>query len=551
MKQSFWAAFAARFLLILLLLVVFVAAVFIAGASLHDPDTCWLLALGKRIFESGSLPAADPYSYTMEIFPGKHFVLYQWLTEVLFFLSYKAFDLMGLLLLAAIVLTSAFVSLPLALARKVGMPGTFAVFGTILTLLTAFFHFLCRPEIFSYLLLGVYISLTHFFLRNRNMQRIDWKAVTIFGAVMALWCNLHSGFVLGLLYLFVFALVTSVADFIVDKRLSATNQTIILSFLAGFLGSFINPYGSGLWQYLPTLFFTPINKHILELRPLGGKDFLEWTYHPFLILVATALSFCVMALSRKVALPALNTPRGQVVFAAIAVVCWTIAGINCRRLIPFAAVHLFCEGGYMLALLSAQRKAEPAHSTSEIPEAEGAQLAQKIEDGEVDDKQPFLEQVDRRLDSSYHPRGLMWFVTIAVLAAVGVYFVTSRISAPVLPQSSAVMQAPFDAIRFISEHPPAGRLFNEPQFGDVMIWKMADPPKLFIDTRFDMYGKDIVEDFQTIYCVLPGWEDLMRRYKITWIFVRPEAAIAKHLLSDQHWKVLYQDKASIVIASQN
>ncbi len=534
MKQSFGAAWTARALLLLLLIVVFVAAIFIAGASLHDPDTCWLLMLGKRIVESGALPSADPYSYTMALFPEKHFILYQWLTEVLFFLSYKALDLMGLLLLAAIVLTASFVSIPLAFARKIGMPGSFAVIGTILTLVTAFFHFLCRPEIFSYLLIGVYISLTHFFLRNRQAdkaQKIDWKAVTIFGVVMILWCNLHSAFVLGLGYLCVFAVVTSVADYMSDKRLSATNQTALLCFASAFLATFINPYGTGLWQYLPTLFFTPINKHIIELRPLSVKDFLEWTYYPFFILLISSVLITARAFKTKIDSTVVFSPRGQVVFAAIAILSWTIAGICCRRLIPFAAMHLFAEGGYMLALLSAQ-KAATQSITESVP--------------------TFWETANKKIDSLYQPQGFMWFTTIAVLASIGVFFVATRIpGAVVLPQSGAAMKAPFDGIRFVAENPPTGRLFNDPQFGDVMIWKMPDPPKLFIDTRFDMYGKEIVDDYVNILAAKPGWQALMKRYEISWIFVRPDAELAKRLLADKAWKVLYQDSASIVMQGPN
>ncbi|MCC7530367.1 MAG: hypothetical protein IT342_17715 [Candidatus Melainabacteria bacterium] len=533
MKQRFGAAWVARALLLLLLIVVFVAAIFIAGASLHDPDTCWLLMLGKRIVESGALPTSDPYSYTMALFPEKRFVLYQWLTEVLFFLSYKVLDLMGLLLLAAIVLTAAFVSIPLAFARKIGMPGAFAVIGTILTLIAAFFHFLCRPEIFSYLFLGIYFALTHFFLRNRNIEKtekIDWKAVTIFGAVMMLWCNLHSAFVLGLGYLCIFAVVTTVSDFIAEKRLSAINQTILLCFAAAFVATFINPYGAGLWQYLPTLFFTPINKHIVELRPLSGKDFLEWTYYPFFILLISSVVITARALIKKIDEATVNSPRGQIVFAAVAILSWTVAGICCRRLIPFAALHMFAEGGYMLALLRAQRAATQSSTTEADP--------------------PFWEMADNKIDSLYQPRGFMWFTTIAVFAAAGVFFVATRIpGAVVLPQSGSAMQAPFDAIKFIAEKTPAGRVFNDPQFGDIMISKMPEPPKLFIDTRFDMYGKEIVDDYVTMYAAKPGWEDLMKRYKISWIFVRPDAEVSKRLLADKAWKVLYQDKASIVMQS--
>ncbi len=552
MKQSFGAAWAARALLLLLLIVVFIAAVFIAGASLHDPDTCWLLMLGKRIVESGALPSSDPYSYTMALFPEKRFILYQWLTEVLFFLSYKALDLMGLLLLAAIVLTAAFVSIPLAFARKIGMPGTFAVIGTILTLIAAFFHFLCRPEIFSYLLIGVYISLTHFFLRNRKIEKIDWKAVTIFGVVMMLWCNLHSAFVLGLGYLCVFAVVTTVSDFIADKRLSAINQTILLCFVSSFVATFINPYGARLWQYLPTLFFTPLNKHILELRPLSGKDFLEWTYYPFFILLISSVLITARAFMNKIKgtdSTAAFSPRGQIVFAAIAILSWTIAGVCCRRLIPFAALHMFAEGGYMLALLRAQKANANSAATASIESASRDSAGETAADRS---DASFLEMADRKIDSLYQPHGFMWFATIAVFAAVGVFFVATRIpGAVVLPQSGAAMQAPFDAIRFIADKPSSGRLFNEPQFGDVLIWKMPDPPKLFIDTRFDMYGTEIVDDFVNIHSAKPGWEDLMKRYEISWLFVQPNAEIAKRLLTDKGWKILYRDKASIVMQRRN
>jgi hypothetical protein len=529
MKQSFVADSTARALLVLLFLVAVVASIFIAGASLHDPDTCWLLSLGMKIVEGGALPQADPYSYTMQLFPERRFILYQWLSEVLFALSYKALDLAGLLLLAAVVLTASFISVPLALARKIGMPGCFAIAGTILTLLTAFFHFLCRPEIFSYLLLGTYISMTHFFLRNRNVEKVDWKAVTVFGAIMAIWCNLHSGFVLGLLYLFVFALVTTISDFAAEKKLQAIDRTIIFSFVAALVGTFVNPYGIGLWQYLPTLFFTPLNRHIIELRPVSGKDFLEWTFYPFVILLVVTGITCARALMKKIDSSIVSTPRGQVLFAAIAVFSWIIAGFCCRRLIPFAAIHLFAEGGYMLALLRKQKVAGQ-------PDAVQNNAAPT-----------FWEMVDQKLQNSYHPHGLMWFVTIAVFAGVGVFFVSSRIpDAIVLPQSSKVMQAPFDAVKVIGEKPPAGRVFNDPQFGDVMIWKLQQPPKLFIDTRFDMYGARIVEDYQTIYSTKDGWEELLKKYQISWVFVRPEAPIAKRL-AERGWKTLYVDKAAIVI----
>lgn len=517
MSPNFTAGLVARSLLVLLFCVVFVVAVFIAGASLHDPDTCWLMALGRLIVETGKLPAQDPFSFTMGMFPEKKFVLYQWLTEVLFFLSYKAGDLVGLLMLTALVLSASFISIPLALARKIGAPGVFSVVGTILLVLSAFFHFLARPEIFSYLLLSIYVACSHFFLRNRQLSRIDWIAVTVYGGLMILWCNLHSGFALGLIFLTVFTLVTSAATFLKERQLNALNKTAIASTVAAFLATFVNPYGVGLWDYLPKLFFSPVNHRIDELRPLKVADFFEVTYYPFFILAGLCICAAVRALRAKI--DGEGEPRGQVLFAAVSIIGWSIAGFFCRRLIPFAAIQIMAEGCFLLSLL---KKEGPG----------------------------FWNSVNERLDGAYSPRGFMWFLTIAVFSGLGVYFVTSRIAPPTLPQSSQSVQPPFQAIEYLKKNPLEGNLFNGPHFGDAMIWHMQPAPKVFIDTRFDMYGAEIVNAYEVAYNCREKWEEVLREYKIQSIFLRPDSELVKRLRTNSEWMVVYEDKDAVVLAKK-
>ncbi len=64
---------------------------FAVGAFvLHEPDTCFLLSLGRWICEHQLLPANDPFSYTFAMYPQPlGLVAYQWLTEVIFFTIYK------------------------------------------------------------------------------------------------------------------------------------------------------------------------------------------------------------------------------------------------------------------------------------------------------------------------------------------------------------------------------------------------------------------------------------------------------------------------------
>lgn len=80
-----------------------------------------------------------------------------------------------------------------------------------------------------------------------------------------------------------------------------------------------------------------------------------------------------------------------------------------------------------------------------------------------------------------------------------------------------------------------------------MIWDLKPVPQLFIDTRFDMYGADLVHDYQTISDCLPGWDDRFQSYQIDWVFVTPKLPLAKVLKSRSDWKVLQEGSSCIYL----
>jgi hypothetical protein len=86
--------------------------------SLREPDTCFLLAMGRWICEHHSLPKGDPFSYTFALFPQDHgLVIYQWLTEVIFYSIAKLSGVLGLVIFSCGMLTLSLVILPLRLLR--------------------------------------------------------------------------------------------------------------------------------------------------------------------------------------------------------------------------------------------------------------------------------------------------------------------------------------------------------------------------------------------------------------------------------------------------
>ena len=62
--QDLKAGLVARGCIIFLLFFAFVIGIWVGGSVLHDPDTCWLLAVGKQIIDSGTIPFVDSFSYT-------------------------------------------------------------------------------------------------------------------------------------------------------------------------------------------------------------------------------------------------------------------------------------------------------------------------------------------------------------------------------------------------------------------------------------------------------------------------------------------------------
>ncbi|HEY9788165.1 MAG TPA: hypothetical protein V6D17_22445 [Candidatus Obscuribacterales bacterium] len=630
MTSGFLANAAARLIVVFLLFFVFLTAGLVSGVGLHDPDTCWLLALGKYIFENYSLPATDPYSYTFALESPKVFVMYQWLSELIFYAAYKIGNLSGLLLLVAVILTASFISLPIFASRVIGTPSPFAVAATILMVLTACFHFLARPEIFSYLLLTLWVFTIVCAFRMSDLglslalkesddgdkklveagktvedeaqdeeridrgklaaakgqdaqgdeapvdrrklaaakgqdaqrdeapvdrrklaeakeqdaqgdealaakgktveqgerkqkespcdlDRLDWRAAAILGGLAIVWSNLHTGFVIGFVYLAVYCLVM-VAMSLYCKTWSRTNISLLIALGICLCASLVNPYGLNLWTYVPQLFFSPINSRIVELRPLSLKDFAHHTYYPFVI--ASALAVYAWLRAFALAKRSLSFNR-QLVFSAVALAVLIPLGFFCRRLIPFSGIMITFEGFLMLAV---------AHALGPVA------------------VKSFWQRVHESMDDLFEPRNPMWFVTVGVLAAVGVYLIVSRVAPPVIPQKSVAFQPPFDAVKFLKREMPSGRVLNDPQFGDMLIFHLNDPPKLFIDTRFDMYGIKIVSDYETMVRCEPGWETLINKYDVRWVFLAPRAEIVKRLSTDAGWRQLYRDEAAVVMA---
>jgi hypothetical protein len=292
------------------------------------------------------------------------------------------------------------------------------------------------------------------------------------------------------------------------------------------LFTLLNPYGFHLWAYLPSLYFSRMNLYIDELKPIGLRELTGPTYYPFLILSIYTITLLVrnwrnhLRLSHQSSTP----PADGIWLSTIGIVMSILAGLSARRMISFTSIVLAYEAIFLLHIFHAA-------------------LRPHLEESE---EGTFISGLNKKLEGLFHPTFVSTFVWFGLAALFGSYMVTSRVAPPTLPQASMVLQVPTGAIQYLKDHPPT-RLFNDAQFGDIIIWQTGGTLPVFIDTRYDMYGNSFVRQYQIMRFCEPGYEKLFNTYGITDVLVPAKSNLAKQIASKtSEWKTVYSDPAATV-----
>jgi hypothetical protein len=613
----------ARLLLAFMFLIPFVLGCFVGGVALHDPDTCWLLSLGRYIFDHRALPATDPFSYSFALSPGKPFVMYQWLSELLFYCAYRLNGLPSLLAFAALLLGQAFLVFPLRLASRY-TPTCLAALLTILGVFASCFHFLVRPEIISYVFMSLSLMLLRRIYSAKNSDAVQWTTVAALAALMLIWANAHSAFVLGLVLQVILLVVNSLQSLWCKSDFSGSRKTAVLALIASTSATFINPYGPGLWEYLPGLFFARFNHRIAELRPIQLSDLNEFTYYPFIFLLLASSWIIVRAAVRA------KRSGQQIRWANVVVIAiCAFYGFKARRIIPFSVLMIIAQvselwnrephstpvaipgvtpsgipgvtpsgipgvtpsgipgvtpsgipgvtpsgipGVTPAAMPGVTPSAIPGVTPAAMPDAtsgatQDAMAAATsgatqnampdqtssatpdttpISTGESVDGKSFWSDFSRKFSDIFNPSTAVWPATVAVLTLVGCFFTFGKVVAPTIPQGSKVFVPPTKVIEFLKSGKPPGNLFNDAQFGDMLIWYAPEIP-VFIDTRYDMYGEQAAVDYVAMMSATGDWQSLLDRHKIDWVFVPASAPIVKRLEADSRWSVVFAADNAIVM----
>src|ERR1700733_11083649 len=168
---------------------IFIYGLFVLAGNrlLIDPDTLWQITVGQWILDHHAVPETDVFSFTMR---GQPWISTQWLGQVLYAKTYAISGWGGPVVLATSAVAAPFVPFTNFLKPRLS-ESTPLVFGAAALALTVP-HLLARPHVLAMPVMLAWVG--------GLVAAADRRGAPSFWLLplMALWPNLHGGFVLGL-----------------------------------------------------------------------------------------------------------------------------------------------------------------------------------------------------------------------------------------------------------------------------------------------------------------------------------------------------------------
>ncbi|KRR30177.1 hypothetical protein [Bradyrhizobium retamae] len=165
------------------------------GMLLNDSDTYWQITVGQWILDHHALPRTDSYSFTKA---GEPWTSSSWLAQVLYAASYNLAGWTGPVVLASSCIAATFALLAHILGRRI--PAVHAVTFAMAASALSMEHFLARPHVLA---LPIMLAWANGLMSasERGQAPSPWLL-----SLIAVWANLHGGFVFGLVLVGAFAL---------------------------------------------------------------------------------------------------------------------------------------------------------------------------------------------------------------------------------------------------------------------------------------------------------------------------------------------------------
>jgi len=491
-----WARTATSFFGVLTLLLIAIQFIYaMYHPDINDPDIWWHMRNAQLLLQHHQFPRYDTYSFTAA---GHPWINTEWLSEIPFYLAYRALGLVGVKSISFFILNTLFLLL-LYLCFQESRNFKASVAACCYATFLATVSFGPRTILIGYVYLVVLLIILQRF-RQRGRAPL-WLIPPLF----CLWANTHGSWSLGLILFFVIGAsgcVEGIWGRIESRKWTpAQFKQIGVTFVASILALFVNPWGWRLVYYPFDLAFRQ-KLNIAHVAEWVSVDFHELRGKMVLLLI---LGLLAAALLRK-----RRWNLGEVLALAFAL----YSGLTYIRFLVLL--------GIVVAPVLAQV---------------------------LDFFPPYRPELET-------PRFNL--VVIAAMLIAMAYFWPREYKI----RRSIEETYPANIVPYLKAHPPQGNVLNFYLWGGYLGWNDPDFKDFVDSRVDIFEYTGVLKDYLDLlgadtYKHRP--EPILDKYKIRYVLFPPiESSNSLHVAGqlvyvlehDPHWKTLYKDKICILLERQ-
>ena len=504
---------------ILFICVLFGVVFGLQGRALGiDGDSGWSLRIGLQTLSFG-LPR---HELLLSTTAGQPVVYWEWLAQVLYALAFRIAGLNGVVALAGGIVAGTGAGLYAAMRRRnvpLLLALALAIAGIGLTSIT----WTARAQLFSLPLTLWWSENLWSYWRTGDPRRL-WYCLP----AMALWANLHGGFIAGIILL---GTTAAVAWLFPGHRGQANPRHLVYALGGTLLATLITPWGFALPAHILSYMRNPLIARYTQ-------EYQSPDFHSLAGLLFLALVFLLVALWLRSAVH----PPLALAHAAV----WTVLACVSVRFVPlWALIVLPILAAALAASPRAGMPAPPQNYTGPGVGFQSASFPRAF-------MRPLawirrVETFSNRLETVDNQVGRGIWSAVAILAIIVLLVGGGR-----LPGGAPVLDAHYDATifpvqavqRLQTQGVPAGRGFTTYEWGGYLDFALPGY-HVFVDSRSDAYSQRLLQDYATIVSLGAGWRDLLRAYDIRWALLPTTSSLAQVLALSSGWRCVGADSVGV------
>lgn len=486
------------------LLLVFYAVILIHKIdAVRGEDLPRLVKNGETLFHNADVLTKNVYSYTE---PDQPFANHHWLSSVIFYGLHEVVGYGGLVIFKAVVLLVTF-SLLFFLALKRADFWLVAMFSVPSIWMLAS-RIQVRPEMFSYLLICVYLWLLFDAQRHPEKNWIYWLL-----PLQAMWVNLHIFFSIGVFLVWGFLLEIIVQQPKGWRQNPLVKKLAIVSLLLP-VACLLNPFG------INGIIFT-LALNVSKTFPIGIVENQSlWPYLSPVILASNRFMVMLVVSVLMFTLSFILAWRKKPVFYALGFLATAVMSMWMVRALPFF-VFIFLPG-----------------------------VTSNFQDFYLKILDTFkLQSLQRQRLLTYGAQGsfVIFLVILIVLRLTSVTYAAATMGVGFVHRST-------DTAEFLLDNQVRGPIFNDPDIGSYLIYYLYPQEKVFIDNRFgDAYSAEFVaKDFLPMMLDETVWQQKSEAYHIQTLVLSVDSQLNGlrqfiiRRVNDSEWALVHADQHAVV-----